>query len=465
MQEDTILGRYLSNVFLIEFPAHVKIVDKETAKINIKSPQDHATFVHEYWHFLMNVSTLARFQDFTFFQKLISILTRALLENNDGTVDSYSLSESTKEELDELTELYSLRYFQVDYFEGLTGTTVDDFKITGEFITSEVPIKIEGEEIIFNTVKIPVEAKTENGIEQGYYHLGNNTIDESIANSVEKMVFDDGTIPPAKPYLFLKKLSEYFNDGIALNNYELAALGTLSFLTHKPLLEIKGIFIIYIELKKSFTISDSLEILSSVVRPSFEEKADNFLDFLNNLQIAYEGRDLIQQAFDQVINRMLDAIKMRLDNLLFDLEAFKNTYDEDKLDQLIEELAPSCDIKQEFEGNEDTIMRDIVMPFVLESVNVKDKQISTSFLMRVLHCQMHFFESHFALHGGFADTDKTNDSTCPYYTCCSVHYRQNQPHTCKTKPWYTYSQEGENCAYGIAIGTLMGPTEINFSGN
>lgn len=467
MEETTIFGRYLSDVFLIEFPPHVQIIDNDHQgiNINIKNQRDFAVFIHEYWHYLMNISTVVRFRDFSIWHQLIPIFSKTLMENEDGTALGEEISEKDKIHLEEYSELWYA--YNTHYFEGLKGNDILDYNFVGGFITTNYHLKLRGKDVPFQKIKIPVEVTTERGKERAFFYLGNIAIEESIANSVEKMIYDNGNKPPIIPYLVLKKLSEYFNNGQALSNYELAALGTLSFLTTNPALSLKYLFTDYLDLRKKYNIIDSLEIICDDIKSTgLQELREALLNDLQGIQNTYKNREPMAQALDYVAQRMKAAINLRLENPLFDLTPFETSVvNQEKLYHLRSDLIPSCDIKQVFKGHKDQIMKDIICPMDRTPILVQGHELYPSYLMRILHCQVHYFKAHWAGTIGRLQDSNNAISECPYYTTCRVSFRINSPETCKTKPWATFSQKHQNCAYGSAVGVTMGETKLRPPGN
>jgi hypothetical protein len=182
MNNQTIQGKYLSDVFLIEFPKHVKIFDKSGNSQGPKKQEDYATFIHEYWHFLMNVSTVVRFRDFSIWHQLIPIFTKTLTSNADGTAEGNNITENDKKQLDEFTEL--IFSYNANSFIGLKGKNVIDFNVIGDCQIEDCNLELKGKQVPFKKVSVPVEVTTEIGKEKVLFTIGNNTIEESIANSV-----------------------------------------------------------------------------------------------------------------------------------------------------------------------------------------------------------------------------------------------------------------------------------------
>ena len=63
MNQEKILAKYFSNVFHIELSEKVKIFGKE--KDHTITNETYSIFVHEYWHYLLNISTSVRIRDFS----------------------------------------------------------------------------------------------------------------------------------------------------------------------------------------------------------------------------------------------------------------------------------------------------------------------------------------------------------------------------------------------------------------
>ena len=457
MSDSIIQGKYLSDVFLIEFPAHVKVFTKAGNNQGPKTQNDYATFVHEYWHFLLKISTVVRFRDFSIWHQLIPIFTKALTDNADGTSEGNSLSAEDKILLDEFTEL--IFTYNGDCFEGLKGKKVKDYKVIGNAVTEDCNLTLKGKPISYKKVKIPVEVLTEQGIEQIHYVLGNSTIDESIANSIDKIIFAKGNIPPAIPYLMLEKMSKYYNGGISLTNYELSAIGTLSFLTTNPAFSLEALFKDYINLRKITSIEKSLLEICNRIKPEFMKIASVLLNDLQSIQDVYKGREPTDFAIDYIANRIRNAIDLRLTNLLFDLKPFENgVLKQETLNKLIFEIIPPCDIRQKFEGDFDIVNRDIILSFDLKPINLNGNIIYSSYLLQVLNCQMDFFRAHWAFYS-IMDSDKV-ESVCPYYTSCDLEQRINEQDICKLKPWKSFKRGQKNCMYGSAVASMIGIVKI-----
>src|SRR5690606_2620630 len=145
--------------------------------------------------------------------------------------------------------------------------------------------------------------------------------------------------------------------------------------------------------RKSQTINSSVKEMCDRTKPLFMKVASVLLEDLQSIQDVYKNREPISQAINYIANRIRKAIDMRLNNLLFDLEPFENgVLNQQKLNNLMFELIPPCDVRQEIEGDEDIINRDMIKSFDSKPINLNGNIVYSSYLMQVLQCQMDYFK-------------------------------------------------------------------------
>ena len=450
-------GKYMSDVFLIEFPEHIKVFHKSNISQGPKTQKEYSIFIHEYWHFLLNISTVVRFRDFSIWHHLIPVFSRALSKSEEFDNISEAISDNDKKILEETWDL--MMTYNNDGFEGIQGKDYQDYKITGSAIYEPCDLSLFDKPIKFQKVKYPVEVQTEKGIEKGFLNIGNNAIDESIANSVETIINPGKAPSPLFLYQTLIKLSEFYNNGKRLTNYELASIGTLSFLTTNPSASLENLFNDFISIKEKSNTDQAFKVICDKIKPDFMQVASVLLHDLQNIQEVYKGREPMEQAINYIAKKIKMAIHFRLSDLLFDLKPFVGSkLNQELLNHLTFKLIIPCDVKQAFNGPDDEINRDIIKSFDLNSIKLGESYAYPSYLMQVLNCQMNYFRAHWAL---FTLVDSKNaTSLCPYYTTCDLPDRTKNMEYCKTKPWKNYNQNKENCMYGTAISTLKGLVKL-----
>ncbi|WP_422091654.1 hypothetical protein [Tenacibaculum ovolyticum] len=456
MEKDTILAKYLSNIFHIELSENVQIFNKNNDQKF--STESYSVFVHEYWHYLLNISTSARLGDFSMWYQLFSIFSRTLTEEGDGTSVTSELTTEDKKLLEEIGDLY------IEQNQGciidLGDIEVKDFNIISEITSVENELTLKGIKVPYKQSKVKIDILTSEGkrLNKELY-INNDFIDESIANCIEKIIFDNDNPPPKIPYLILEKLSEYYNNGSALSKFELAHLGTLSLLTTNPPLSLNSIFKDYIEYRENNDIESSLEYIFNLIKPLFLEISGVILTDMNEILKVYENREPAYQAIKFLIEKIEKAIYFRNKNLVFELAPFRNnTVNYEKLNILLYEAFKPCDIIQKVVGDEETLERDFIKSFETQPIQISNHFIYPSFLMQLISCQLHYFKAHWTIHG-LMDTRIAND-TCPFFTTCNLTTRTETPNICRNKPWESLIKNGENCVYGHAVANLVGHSKL-----
>lgn len=455
MNKEKILAKYFSNVFHIELSEKVKLFGNE---IDPKvTNETYAIFVHEYWHYLLNISTSVRIRDFSLWYQLFPIFSRTLTVDNNGESDTTTLTEEDKKLLEEIGDLY-ITYSECG-FSISEDEEMIDFKVISDIISEDTDLTLKGIKVPFKNGKIKVEITTNTKKYEDYLYINNDFIDESIANSIERMIDNVGKKNPITPYYTLSKISEYFNNGASLSYYELACIGTLSLLTTNPALSLNGLFKDYIILKKNNTINDSVTILCNTIKPLFEEICTTIMSDMEEILRIYENRHPAYQAINFIKEKIEKAIYFRSRNLLFELTPFKNNIvNHQALSKIIFEIFKPCDVIQKTNGDFLEIERDIIKSFELEQIEIDNQLIYPSFLMQVINCQLNYFKAHWAIHN-LMDS-RLAEEKCPYFSTCGLKCRTETPDICLKAPWKTFIKNGEKCAYSHAVSTLIGLTKL-----
>lgn len=450
----TIIAKYLSNVFHIELSERVRLF--ETLNTDDKFPEIYSIFVHEYWHYLLNLSTTVRIREFTLWYQLFPILSRLLQVEKNGDVDSTQLTIEDKELLEEIGELYlSYANFGISYE---SDDDILDFKIVGEITSVELNLTLKGKDVPFKEARVEISVSTVNGVEPGILIVNNDCVEESVANSVEIMIFPNGKKNALIPYHFLLKMSEYFN-GYQLSHLEIASIGTLSLLTTNPALSLNQLFKDYREYRKKLSIEESINKLAENVRPLYDQICNTIISDIDDILRVYENRHPAYQALAFIREKIIKAMFFRKKDLLFELSPFKkNSLNFEKLQYLILEVFKSCDVIQLNSGDEHQVMRDEIKSFETENMEIDGQSVPISFLMQLMDCQLNFFRAHWALYT--MRSSETSETKCSFYNTCNLQCRLNTPEICEKTPWKTFVRDGEKCVYSHAVSTLMGLTKL-----
>ena len=450
----TAIAKYLSNVFHIELSEKVRPF--EILNSDPSFQEVYAIFVHEYWHYLLNLSTAVRIRDLTLWYQLFPILSRTLQVEQNGEVDLSQLSKDDKILVEEIGDLY-LSYANSGFtYEG--EDEILDFEIIGEIKSVDQKLTLRGKPVPFKEANVEISLITAKGIVHSLLVINSDYIEESIANSVEMMINPDGKENELFPYHFLLKMSKFFN-GVELSHLEIASIGTLSLLTTNPALSLSQIFRDYCKYREKFTIDEALNQLSENIKPIYKEICNTITTDIEEILRVYQERHPAYQALNFIKEKISQAIVYREEKLLFELSPFKNnSLNIEKLQFLMVKLFKCCDVIQLNQGDENQIKRDELISFEKENIVIDGQEVPISFLMQVINCQLNFFRAHWAI---FAmQSSERAETKCPFYNVCDLSCRVNSPEICAKTPWKTFLRDGEKCPYSHAVSTLLGLTKL-----
>lgn len=449
-----VFAQYFSNVFHMELSENIKLfVDDPTYQI---TKEDYAVFIHEYWHYLLNISTMVRIRDFSLHYQIFPIFSKTLLVECNGESDTSVLTQEDNELLSEIGELF-FAYSDGGFVK--SSKEMIDFRVISEILSEDLNLTLQGKKVPFKKGKVKVEVTTSQGLYEDYLYINNSFIDESIANSIECMISNSSKTNPVLPYYILAKISEFFNNGTALNNYEIACIGTLSLLTTNSALTLNGLFKDYIHLKKKHTIDDSIKILCDCLKPKVKNTFSLIIADIDEILRVYENRAPVYQAIELIKSKVEMALSLRNNDLLFELVPFRNNViDTESLENLVFQIIKPCPVTQKKDGDLSHIKRDEFRLFENYTIMIDGQSVPSSFLMQVINCQLNYFKAHWAI---FTLLDsRLAEETCPYFTVCDLECRVVTPDICLKKPWKTFIRNGEKCAYSHAVSTLIAHTRL-----
>jgi hypothetical protein len=124
--------------------------------------------------------------------------------------------------------------------------------------------------------------------------------------------------------------------------------------------------------------------------------------------------------------------------------------------QVLREIVP-CAVVQERRGDENDLQRDFLFSFQpLQSNQAIDQEAA----LRIVHSAFHFMSAH-KVRQGFSATSEIGQRRCPFFTCCNLRLRQQEPDICRETPWLsaTWKQWGSpSCWYGSGVRITQPPT-------
>jgi len=450
---NNILGSYISNSFWIKLSKDIKIFeDTSELRFQFKPSTDalFSIFVHEYWHYLVNVSTYARYSDFNITFNLAAIFSGTLTENANGL--SSGNNNLSKQEI----ELYKNLIKLLKYQRG--DTKIADGKITSveilSYIRSKESVTLNDETIHHSFVELELNVTCMSGISKYKYILGTNAIEESLASIVERMVFDND--PPVLPYKIVEKLAVFIIQ-TKIPQESLLVICTLSLLTVNP----SSALIDFLEYYRDKCHNEDLkdhEIIDALITSANQDYLNNINSIKKDIQSLVNhtvGRGYLHIAM-QVISKIMNGyIERRNQDFLFECKPFKEgVMNKSEFAKLLSSNTP-CTVVQENIGDDSEIQRDHMHEFEMFDSNTIDPENA----LKIYHAIQHFMIKHME-ETGFKRSEDSK-GRCPFFTVCGVSDRKKYSELCNEKPWQLYQLQSEYCWYSLGVSSLIGINEEN----
>jgi hypothetical protein len=451
----TILGEYTPDAFCMRLTKNTPLLLRPSLELRPSKTIHFATFVHEYWHYLINISTPSRVLGIMVMNSLVALFSRTLAKYDNGMSEGHhALSESEGIHFSECLE--TIIETRGDYGLEYDDHAITDFEVTGVKIFQS-GLKHRSLLMDWTTVILEGECLHRNNLWTPFkYRLGMQALEESLVATVEQFVYENTL--PLFPYRVVEKLARYY--GIRNpTKLEVAAISTLALLCKNPLYNLT---VLLQEYKQNRRHDDDLEVLS-MLWDNLESASSSHINRLMSGELAkfrnmYINRGMMEYASKYVADRLEQCMRMRLENPFFDLDIIKT----DGVDRFLElwDLIPlPYAIQEEPNNDEDAPEIEQVIQFEMLRFERIHAGFTPSFALFVLNCQQHYVLSHVRNEGFISSSTATGK--CPYYSLCTHEKRQTIPDWCKESPWKQYSNDDtETCWYGHAVAVTLGGVEI-----
>lgn len=466
----TTAGSYFSNAFSIQISEDTSVIDPDTLHVNHDDATTLSIFVHEYWHYLQNLTTVAGFVSLLLQQDLAASFSATLAEG--GT----SIGSADDELTNEITELIDVRNAREGELE-LVGHEPDDidcFVIIG-VEEAEYSLCLRGQPVPLAKITLNVEIELKDGSKASEQILfGQACVEEGVAYLVDRKVAGAGTgkvgadDAPPFPYWILRELA-VSGGTVDMTAIEIASLGTLALLTSDPADMFLSVRDHYAQLRQEeIAVPEALNTVWQNMKPSVEAAIKQIVDVeLPGLNAMYAGRGLLESAFDWLTQLYETVLCKRLDDPLFDLRPFSNNaVDKPVLADLLRTVLP-CDAHISRLGSMHAVERDVLVTFGQPGASIQGHSLSD--YLRTLESQTHYVNSHLdyddvipttELEIENADLEDDEVDPCPFYTSCGLALRRNNEESCFRNPWRNFTPATNNCWYGAAVSCTLGPTNV-----
>ena len=409
--------------------------DRYFIEMNVDPTKNVATYIHEYWHYLQNISTLHGIKSFLVTQQLLARFTRTM--KRDGTSegdDSFS-----RDELDSLKFWSRWR----SQYEGDRGP--QDGEISAKVVA------ISGKSITFEALWLQRKKRKDIA-----FTLGAHAIKESVAHIVHRTVAQLTSEPlpnaPTFPYTVLELVASHLLPDGQVTPLAIAAIGTVSLLAQDPGLAIKSLLIDLSEdLQRGYPATEALvSTARRVVFPYFEEAARVVIDHdLPDLVRIHQGRVASAKAVEYLCEQKARGLQRRIDDPIFDIRCF---FDEDPNSQISQLVA---------------LMRDAFIPcgmsfdgkvLTFHAPVQNEAELDLPQFQHAFQSQQEFMMMHLS-----SDRFRASSAVrcqCPFYSKCKHPDRVAREANCQTAPWRNYAESDTRCWFTLGVAATVGTGEV-----
>jgi hypothetical protein len=455
-------GAYGLDAFCIRIESDPPLINPTTLAIRTDDAEDFSTFVHEYWHYLQNLTTVAGFSSFELFHDLAARFHETLVNNVDGTsIGSVGIHGTHGQVVQELLEIMRARRGE-GCPAGIDNQDVAAFDILDVTI-DEYALTRNGQQVPLSRVLLAVRVHLKDGTAADADVLfGQLCIEEGIAYEIDRMVAGGGPGTPAVdnaspfPYLVLRELACARSD-VDVHRIDLIALATLSLLTTDPAVNFLNMLDDFgVRRTAGETVAQALDGIWQSLRTHSEQVINLIIDHdMPSIVADYQGRGLLQHAVEYLAENYTDLLRRRLQNPFFDIHPFtNNNLNREVLEQLFRQILP-CDTIQSLSGDEHAVTRDLLVTFGVPPERWTRLGYRPADFLRTLECQVDYLFAHLCNSGFLASAN--TDSRCPFYSVCGLSLRRDHPELCRESPWEAFDPgQPYHCWYGTAVASTLG---------
>lgn len=453
-------GSQKTSRFVITLSPSYPVFNRDSTPNPSPSTKVLAGFVHEYIHYVQNVSTVSGARSYVVFQSILALFARTLVRSGESLGD-VALDPQTRRDLQSLFEL-------LVHWEGHSDlrpvpiSAPDSIVVRGYTAAPWTTRRKKGD-VSGTDIHLDCHVRCENGHSNCLeYRFGLAAIEEGMSYEIDRMVETGRTHLPSRrrdvpvfPYLVLRAFGEHLFGG-PVDTALLLYCASVALASADP----PRAFIGAVKLIR--TMKGSLDDTSDVAKElgrCFDAKRSWVTDIveadLDSVISDYHDRGLAETGARRLRDLLVGFIRRRETDPFFELRPFVNgRVDNALLTKVLYQSVPG-DVLQELPCKPERAsapMRDVLVGFGPSLVKGGGWDQST--LLRVLELQIDFFLAHCRGHG-FIPTKDVLNRTCPFYTACPFALRQKRAGICRTRPWLRY-RNSPTCWYGAAVAATIG---------
>ncbi len=390
------------------------------------------THIHEYLHYLQNISTTAGLT--------INLLMHAIMA---AVVNGYQFSGG---------QIGAKKDDKI--WSDLVEDCFDTIKfVRGDSLGLKGPCEIIAtEEFLYRGLvgnQTGLKVTIQRNSESMTVAVGSDLINEGIAYEVEKTIWSEAhlvgvdSVTPYFPYKFFGDLTDYLA-GRKLTSEEKISLGVMALMSQSPghsLMTGCG----------SIGSTKAYAEFAAVQARSFSDFAGkNVPDLIANTVLFYQKSDFFIHPFRAYASIIVDACNKRIKNPFLE-KNFIHLKEPSEFLSLVSDTMPHLFIQKKYDG---TSTSDLVGAFAWEySLEHKAKE-----RLYALCLGIHFVAQHFNKTTQISSTGDLRPKPCPFSGGCEVESARGNLSICKTRPWMyanvLWNKDKGSCWYQAAIYAL-----------
>lgn len=442
---------YKPQEFIIRLGSEIQMFDSEKNALVAPTPNALAVFMHEYMHYIHNVSTLigvsALINTLEFWR-----LFRCTFDENGFSLGSTHLDATAQDCLKLISEILAAGRgnYKPQFNNVLKPASLKILNATPEkFIISK-----QGTQLTKYVCQAQVLDQGGNA-ENCQIEIGIPEIMEAAAWLLEcrllsKLVPDTDLMPvDVLPYKAVSALADHLYPGIKQEAVLAAILASLQ--SSDPVDALQQV------LNVACGEDDSdQDVTTKIHQVALKIVTDNeaaLLSLLSEIKAEFSTQNIMSTGIDAILARAHEALAIRRRLPLFEIALIDALANGDlSFEQWMKEY-PSCAVIQQNAGANDVLKRDTLASFLPLNEDDSDPEDG----LRVVHAIFDFVGRH-SKNGEFIPTAELEAKPCPFFTCCDLDVRKHQSDICRNSPWGSVGQyDGGNCWYGAAVAITRPP--------
>ncbi len=437
------IGVYSTNSFFIRFKSEADLFPTDGNPY----PGAIPTHVHEFVHYLHNISTMAGIRAAILANVVVFLATQYLIKDKNGVEQS---SRDSAQE-DHFKFFIDHLNFIIGTFEKEPGDKSDRRESFWRFSRLQSYKQDCFPRLL--AYQIHISGVMGKKAVNGDLKIGLNFITEGVAYEVEREVWKTNGVPslsidsrtPIFPYLAYEPLVNYLA-GRPTTPLERIKVGNAALMHYSPS---QGFVNACVALRKSTSSLDKF-LQNSISEFDFYLDGD-FEKNINQLKEFYAHTDKLRVPFEHYVSRLISTSKKRIHDPCFEEIFFQKQLTPKTLKEISSTLAEHVVIQEKSDGN-------AVLDYFGNENGLASSSDEEIAWFTILCSAIHFVKQHFTNDGRVAETKSLKDAPCPFSGACHVERAEGNPETCKKAPWKFEPKKDENkmgvCWYIAAIRSI-----------